>query len=293
MRHLKTLAIAIAATAFMAPSASQAAVTVGSNLAGAGADNLPGYCPAGGTCTGTNLSLPASSAAADGLTSPIDGVVVRFAVKSGSAGNPVTLRVLRPAGGASYTAVATGATGTTNADVAEFSAQTPIKAGDSIGLDIGNSALVWATTQGANGLAWGSVNGFAGGLPDGSTETGAAQSNRELLMQARIEPDVDADGLGDETQDADVQPKDVTAPAISRAKARRNKVTYRLSEAATVTLKVRRNGKAKTFTQEGAPGKNVFARRFARKYRVKLTATDAAGNVAQPVKLRFKAKKRR
>jgi len=312
MRTFKAVSAAIMAITFAAPAASQAAVTVGSNLAGDGADNLPGYCPGASTCTGTNLSLPAGSTAADGLSSPIDGVIVGFAVKSGSAGNPVKLRVLRPAGGASYTGVATGATGTTTAGVAEFSAQTRIKAGDSVGLDIGNSALVWATTPSANGLVWGSANGFMGGLADGATAAGAAQGSRELLVQARIEPDADDDGLGDETQDpcptqagpVCADPDDTTAPVISNAMAKPKKlrkrrattVSYDLSEAATVTLEIQRRRKGgkrrtvRTLTQAGAEGaNNLLVKRLRRgRYRVLLTAVDGAGNESVPAKARFR-----
>lgn len=176
-------------------------MTIGSTLAGNGDDNLPSYCVSGGTCTGTNLSLPAANTAPGGLTSPIDGVAVQWRVKSGSAGNPVSLRVLRPAGGADYTGAGTSTQGTTSAGTSQFSSQVSIKTGDSIGLDIGNSALVWSNNGGANGLVWGSANGFPNGLADGTTGTGAAPGGKELLVQAVIEPDADADGLGDETQD--------------------------------------------------------------------------------------------
>jgi hypothetical protein len=199
VRHL-ALPVALFGLA-LAPAGAEGAVTIGSNLNGTGADNLPGYCPGGGTCTGTNLSLPAASTAANGLTSPMNGVVVRWRVKSGSGGNPVSLRVLRPAGGASYTGAGTSTPANTVTGTAETTSRVSIRAGDSIGLNIGNSALVWAVTPGANGLAWGSVNGFPNGLADGATATGAAQADRELLIQAVVEPDADGDGFGDETQD--------------------------------------------------------------------------------------------
>ena len=41
--------------------------------------------------------MPLANIAPDGLRSPIDGVVVRWRVKSASAGNPVKLRVMSPA----------------------------------------------------------------------------------------------------------------------------------------------------------------------------------------------------
>ena len=193
--------LAALAAALAAPSAAHGAVTIGSTLAGAGADNLGGYCIAGGTCTGVNLALPSAATAPNGLVSPLDGVVVRWRVKSGSAGNPVSLRVLRPAGGTSFAGAGTSTPGTTVAGVAETPSRVRIRSGDGVGLNIGNSALVWALTPGATGVVWGSVNGFPGGLADGQTAQGDGQAQRELLVQAVVEPDRDADGFGDETQD--------------------------------------------------------------------------------------------
>lgn len=193
--------LAALAAALALPAASPAAVTVGSNLAGTGTDNLGGYCPGAGVCTGTNLSLPAASTAANGLTSPIDGVVVRWRVKSGSAGNAVALRVLRQGAGTTFTGAGTSTPGTTVAGVAETASRVRVRAGESIGLNISNSALVWANTPGATGVVWGSVNGFPTGLADGQSASGDGQTAKELLVQAVIEADADGDGFGDETQD--------------------------------------------------------------------------------------------
>ncbi|MDX6699422.1 MAG: hypothetical protein QOE65_2819 [Solirubrobacteraceae bacterium] len=200
----------LAAAALLAlPAAAPAAVTIGSNLTGTPADNLGSYCPGGGFCTGTNLALPATSTAANGLTSPINGVVVRWRVKTGSTGNnPVAFRVLRSAGGTSFTGAGTSATESLNAStvnattgVAEFSTRVAIRTNDSAGLNPGNSALVWANTPGATGVVWGSVNSFPSGLADNQTAAGDGQTAKELLVQAVVEPDADKDGFGDETQD--------------------------------------------------------------------------------------------
>ena len=50
----------------------------------------------GHRCTFLATDVPPANIAPDGLRSPIDGVVVRWRVKSGSAGNPVKLRVMSP-----------------------------------------------------------------------------------------------------------------------------------------------------------------------------------------------------
>lgn len=194
-------ALSLGALLLAAP-AGQAAVTIGSNLNGNTDDNLSSYCPSSMTCTITNLSLPPASTASGVLTSPINGVVVSWSVKSNQGPEPsLALRVLRPAGGANYTGIGTSASIAPAAGINTANTQLPIRQGDSVGLNNSQSKLVVANTPGADALAWGSVNGFPNGLANGATGTGAAQPNKEVLVRAVVEPDADADGLGDETQD--------------------------------------------------------------------------------------------
>ena len=193
------LALAAAAALLAMASPASAYVTIGSNLQATPNDNLPGYC--GTICTGMNFNLP--SPAAGGLTAPMDGVVVKWRVRSGSSGNPVALRVLHPNSGTTYTGAGKSGPGQTNGDTAQFESQVSIKQGDSIGIDAQNSALIWSSSSpGATALVWGSVNNFPMGLPEGTTGAGDSKSDEELLMQAVIEADADNDGFGDETQDA-------------------------------------------------------------------------------------------
>jgi hypothetical protein len=204
----------IALTAVLAvlavPAGASGAVTIGSNLSATSTTNGPGGCYS--VCTGVNLNLPATSTAANGLTSPINGVVVKWRVKTGSTGNnPISLRVLRPAGGTSFTGVGTSSTGSLSATtvnattgIGEFATRLKIRAGDSVGLNPGNSALVWTDNPGATSVYWSITQGsqFTNGLGDGQTAPGASTSSpQELLVQAVVEPDADGDGFGDETQD--------------------------------------------------------------------------------------------
>src|SRR3954447_24488993 len=100
--------LAIAAALVVAAPAD-AAVTIGSQIdTPPSYDNLGGYC--GSFCTGVNLDLSDSSRAADGLTAPFDGVIVRWRINSGSADNPVELRVLRQGTGTSFTGLAKSTT---------------------------------------------------------------------------------------------------------------------------------------------------------------------------------------
>lgn len=276
----------VLAAALAAPASSLGAATIGSNLNGNTDDDLPGYCNAAPLgCTATNLSLPAGSAAAGGVTSPINGVVTSWKVKSndGTGTQSLSMRVLRPAGGASYTGAGTSAPIAPSVGINTASTQLRINAGDSIGLNNSQSKLVFANTPGANTLAWGNPNGFANGLNDGATGTGQAFGNKETLVQANVEPDADNDGLGDETQDPcptepgpvckTPNPNDKTAPKITGAKAKPKKFavnrkgqsaakkkatpkgtmfSYKLSEPATVMFTVerkrtkRKHGKKRT-----------------------------------------------
>ncbi len=225
------IAVGTFVAALLLPAAaSPAAVTIGSSLIAIPTENLSldGYCIGAGPCTATNGNLPQSSTAPNGATSPFDGVAVRWRVKSSLPGNPVALRVLRLSFGATYTGAGTSSPGTTALGIAEFTSQVPIKAGDSVGLDIANQGIAFATTASSTVVAWGAINGFPTGLSDGATAGGDAVTPRELLVQAVVEPDCDGDGLGDETQDPDLSPcnPDTAPPDTTITKRPRNK-TYK------------------------------------------------------------------
>src|SRR3954447_3974790 len=196
------LGVAIVAFLAMAPAA-QGAVTIGSQIDTPSTyDNLSGYC--GTVCTALNQTLSDSHRAADGLTAPFDGVIVRWRINSGSAGNAVELRVLRQGTGTSYTGRGKSSTQMTVSGKSPlFDTRLPIKKDDSIGVDAHNSALVFASNSpGASAVLWGAVNSFPMALPDGTSGSGDAQTSKELLVQAVEEPDADGDTFGDESQDA-------------------------------------------------------------------------------------------
>lgn len=272
------LAALIALVAFS--DGASAAVTIGSNLPGAsGTGTSPGGCNS--ICTGVNVQLPAT--APNGLTSPINGVVVRWRVKTSSTGNnPVSLRIMRQGTGTNFTALRTSEQQSLNSttvnaqEIAEFPTRLPIAQGDSVGLNPGNSALVWFATGGATSFTWSVSNGFNNGLPDNTSGPGQPES-LELRVQAVVEPDADNDGFGDETQDG--CPADPTrqappcstgpvnpggnpgnatnlppvissltkVPLTSRI-GQRSTISFRLSEAARYTLlfEQRRPGRMRT-----------------------------------------------
>jgi hypothetical protein len=232
------------------PASGTAAVTIGSNLTNAGAATNIGACTSL-ACSYTQVApLPAGDVASGGLASPIDGVVTRWRIKSGSAGSPVKLRVMRPTGGGAFTGVESSATETTaNGTSGSFATALAIEKGDQLGADNATDALIFETVPGSSIYYWKPP------LVDGSTQTASGtQGSAELMVQADVEPDVDCDGRGDETQDTNTtdgpcaKKTPPAAPAISALsvsprtfKAKRGtRFRYTLSEAARVSFTIAR-----------------------------------------------------
>ena len=89
--------------------------------------------------------------------------------------------------------------------------------------------------------------------------------------------------------------RDAKAPVITRVALRRTKVRFRLSEKAGVRIKIkRRNGKTRTLKRNGKAGANSVRIKRLRpgRYRVTVTAKDAAGNRSAPKLARLKVKRR-
>jgi hypothetical protein len=183
----------LAAAAFLLlPSAASAAVTIGSDLEPAAAQ---GNSCAPFPCTVANLSLPGADS-----TSPINGVVVRWRIRP-VATDPetaVSLSVISPAGIGEFTMVSESRTRTITVahdTQLTFATRQRIRAGDHIGLSAGERILATATAGPTTQYAqWSPPLGATPRSPTGS-------AGRELLLNADVEPDADADGFGDETQD--------------------------------------------------------------------------------------------
>jgi hypothetical protein len=183
----------LAAAATLAlPSPAGAEVTIGSDLQSPAAQG--GSCTVF-PCTIANLSLPDAES-----TSPIDGVVVRWSIRpvSTDPGTHVILNVIRSAGTGAFARVsesqARRLTVTDDTRVT-FATRQRIRAGDHIALSAGGFILVTAAAgPSAQYAQWAPP---LEAVPRSPSTTGG----RELLLNADIEPDADADGFGDETQD--------------------------------------------------------------------------------------------
>lgn len=145
---MRRLACSVGFIVFLttAASAPAAPVTVGNPLLG----TIESTGGSGISATLMNLTIAAPGANA---TSPVSGAIVRWHLLK-AAGGPFRLRVLRPAGGTSYTAVGTsGPAEAVTPGLETYETALPIQAGDTIGLDVVKGLKVGALGNPASVIA--------------------------------------------------------------------------------------------------------------------------------------------
>jgi hypothetical protein len=184
MRNRGALLVAFAATAiFASASSAQGAVTIGTNFRWPADEINPGCSAA---CTIVNTALPAADTALGGLSSPVNGTVTSWTFKSVHAGDVVNLRILRPAGGMSFTGAGTSAPATSDGSGlphGPFSTSLPIRIGDNIGLNgSANATLLGDALGPVPELYWNMPQ-----LADGQTQAGTT-GTREVMVQAVVQP---------------------------------------------------------------------------------------------------------
>jgi hypothetical protein len=306
------LGAAVAVVLLFAPSVG-AAQTFGNNLS-APADTTSSPANA---ITVAHDALPPVSTAPGGVTSPINGVIVRWRIKMGNMTTPVALRVTRPGNSSTRTGVGTSATVTPPINTTwEFATQLPVQAGDALGVNYGPGNFKGLSgLTGVTALAWNPA------LADGEPPRAGGSSPFELLVNADVEPDCDNDGFGDETQDPDISscnpppaPAPVKANRSLALDANKNKVeegkkvtlTGRVTEVVrqacqsgqTVDLQ-RRKPSQSTFTTiaqlQTDAGGSFSAKLKVKKtfeYRAQVGETDAClGGVSNVEKVKVKKKK--
>ncbi len=177
-------------------SSASAATTIGSNLTG----SPDGTVTCSPSCTVANGTIAPGSVATGGSIAPLSGVLTRWTVRTASTGGDVTTQArLRVIDGQVATASSAAATIEQIDGLQEFVTRLPIAAGETVGIDVfgqtSSDAPMLTVSTGAN-----SMNDWQPALPEVGTGVGGVQSGH-VLLQARIEPDADGDGYGDETQD--------------------------------------------------------------------------------------------
>jgi hypothetical protein len=141
----------LAASVALCASAEAETVTVGSPLTAEFPFEI------GTTAAGSwaNIGLPEPGAQA---ASPIAGTIVRWRVKGAFVGGPFSLQVLRPAGGLSYSSVATSAPETPSGEATQvFATDLPIQAGDVIAIETSHPSDrigAAASAAGVDALNW-------------------------------------------------------------------------------------------------------------------------------------------
>jgi hypothetical protein len=224
---------------------------------------------------------------------PFDGVVTKLRIRSYTP-DQVTFIFAKiteqgtgknRVGVASLDATGPSVTFAGSGEVEEFAARVPVHQGAHVGLNALSHGATYNSDGGVDAYEFTPQLGAA-------TQTSTGDTGGELLVQAVIEPDIDHDGLGDETQDTLV---DVVAPLVSAAYRTRNAIKMTLSEATKVTVTVRRNGKTvRTIVRSRGAGKQSIAmsQRLLKRGRYSLTidAQDVAGNHAAAKVLTFRKK---
>jgi hypothetical protein len=287
----------LAAAAVAGPASASAAVTIGSNL---GPATTLTTCNAGTACTYL-ATEPFGNVAPDGLRSPIAGVVVRWRVKSGSAGNPVKLRVLRPATDPQWAGAGTSAARATVVGTSRFFAtRLPIARGDAIGIDDSSGSGAQFVSNAVNGI--GSI--WTPRLADFDTRDPTAAAGAPLI-QAQVEPDADGDGFGDETQDdcpngpgprngCETTPPETT---ITRAPKRKVKTRKRKKRVRFGFTSSEPGSEFRCVVDDEPPVAchSPFTDRFRRgKHRFVVQAIDAADNAdPTPAIAQFKLKRKK
>jgi hypothetical protein len=287
MKRLIAPLLAIAALLAL-PAVGHASQTFGSLLKNAPA-NGSDQCVENATAPCTIVSYINPNDAGDPVTSPApaDGVIVKIRLRT-LAAEAVTVRlanIAKQGDTALAQAAGTGPTVTTQGtgEVEEFDVRAPVAQGQHLALDALSTHMVY--NQGGDAFAY----VYSPSLAAGQGPRAASESLGELLLQAVMEPDVDKDGFGDETQDPRIGPDpsaDTAAPAVKKLRLTRRSVKYSASEAATVRFRIekaRKGGfkKVRTLTDSASAGQNVapLARRLGSgRYRVVVVAVDSAGN---------------
>lgn len=325
------LSVALIAT-FLALGASNAAAatTFGSSLANAPNDLACGG-PSGVTCGVAISGIGVAGRASGGVDAPVGGVVVRWRIRAlpGSVTSlAVALRLYR-----GNTAVGTSAleSSTLSGGIETFNTRLPVQPGDRLGLNQTQLGFMIVSAANVTYTAAGSgTHDYWGSPPtDGSSATPDGDvTNRELLINADVEPDADGDGFGDESQDLcpidrslQTACPDTTKPVVTTLKltARRG-FSFNSTEAGQYLLHVdrviagrlrsgrcsrtaKRGARCKIYrkvrrkvdaTSVGANAISLSIKKFRPgRYSVRVIVTDAAGNASEPVDREFTIRRKR
>jgi hypothetical protein len=177
-RRAKAVLVALAGLLVLPAAAAADTVKIGSALA------KPAFAELGAT-VGVQQAQSGGPGALS-LTSPTDGTIVAWAVRSVEPGAVYKLRVLRPAGALGYLGAGTNTAPTpipNNTDtIYNYPASLPIKAGDAIGVSSGSELPSSSDNVPADVIGYSNTL-FADGATSGPVNT---TPGHELLLQATV-----------------------------------------------------------------------------------------------------------
>jgi hypothetical protein len=173
MRKSRLLPLLVAfALLLAAPAAEAAPVTIGASLTGTFNKS---------SCSGECTIIGAGNAPS--YTAPVSGVILHWQILGGAPGHPYKLRVFSPGAADAYTAVGSSAVAKpVTAGVETFPASVPIKAGQTIGIDLE------ATQSLGQNSAAGQYTFIEPHPADGETQTAGAPTAGEWAFNAEIQP---------------------------------------------------------------------------------------------------------
>ena len=204
-RMLIASALAVAGLGLAAPVGASAATTLGET-----------FPPAADlSCGGPNYEVVQTQrASGTSYAAPSPGVLTSWSFEASSIGpTTLTLRVFHPTGTPQqFVPIVEGGpqqTIGTSSGLHTFTTQIPVETGDLIGIHSTNGPCA------TNTLASGDVYDAHLGTPNpfGTPAIYSEGSGLIFDISAKLEPDCDKDGLGDETQDSDVTAACPTPPS--------------------------------------------------------------------------------
>jgi Ca2+-binding RTX toxin-like protein len=151
--------------------------------------------------SGAPTPMQALQQSAPGTTSATTapGILTRWRVRADPAAGDTVLQVLRPSGGSTFVVVAESSpVHVTTTDVVTVAAQVPVQAGDRLAARSVLGGLGSVAHRDGDVLATRQPPKVKG---DPAWSTTATAPDLRLLVQADVEPDADADGKGDVSQD--------------------------------------------------------------------------------------------
>ena len=178
-----SVVVACALLALVAVPAARADVTIGNDLATAPTASV-------------DLGAEGVTAVPAGMTAPSAGVITRWRVRTGSITSAVRLRILR-AGFEVDRSAEEAAPPVDRTTV--FETQVPVEAGDQVGLECcEGGGMFFVPDAGETAL-------YAPPIDDGGAIPAAPSEERQVVpaLNVDLEPDIDGDGAGDDTQDLD------------------------------------------------------------------------------------------